>query len=108
MERAGLFLYDPTLRVVRHMGSAGVDPDLLDGVEGTLEETPVAQRALAEDSVVEISEGLERQVTPRSGVRSSCRTCLGRSPVRSFTSTAASTAWVACSCRQVSRRLCPR
>jgi hypothetical protein len=36
MERAGLFLYDPTLRVVRPMGSAGVDPDLLDGVEGTL------------------------------------------------------------------------
>jgi signal transduction histidine kinase len=65
MERAGLFLYDPTLRVVRPMGSAGVDPDLLDGVEGTLEETPVAQRALAEDSVVEISEGLERQVPPR-------------------------------------------
>ena len=54
MERAGLFLYDPTLRVVRPMGSAGVDPDLLDGVEGTLEETPVAQRALAEDSVVEL------------------------------------------------------
>jgi signal transduction histidine kinase len=65
MERAGLFLYDPTLRLVRPVGSAGVDPDLLDGVEGTLEETPVAQRALAEDSVVELSEGLERQVPAR-------------------------------------------
>jgi signal transduction histidine kinase len=65
MERAGLFLYDPTLRIVRPVGSAGVDPDLLDGVEGTLEETPVAQRALAEDSVVELSEGLERQVPAR-------------------------------------------
>ena len=75
MERAGLFLYDPTLRVVRPMGSAGVDPDLLDGVEGTLEETPVAQRALAEDSVVEISEGLERQVTSRPG------SCLGPSAI---------------------------
>ena len=65
MERAGLFLYDPTLRIVRPVGSAGVDPDLLDGVEGTLEETPVAQRALAEDSVVELSEGLERQIPAR-------------------------------------------
>src|SRR5919204_4369866 len=65
MERAGLFLYDPTLRIVRPVGSAGVDPDLLEGVEGTLEETPVAQRALAEDSVVEISEGLEREVPAR-------------------------------------------
>ena len=102
MERAGPFLYDPTLRVVQPMGSAGVDPDLLDGVEGTLEETPVAQRALAEDSVVEISEGLERQVTSRPGA------CLARSPARSSTSTAAFTAWGARSCRQVSRRLCPR
>lgn len=65
MERAGLFLYDPTLRIVRAVGSAGVDPDLLEGVEGTLEETPVAQRALAEDSVVEVSEALEREVPAR-------------------------------------------
>jgi signal transduction histidine kinase len=65
MERAGLFLYDRTLRTVRAVGSAGVDPDLLEGVEGTLEETPVAQRALAEDSVVEVSEALEREVPAR-------------------------------------------
>jgi len=65
MERVGLFLYDPMLRVVRPVGSAGIDPDLLEGVEGTLEETPVAQRALAEDSVVEISDGLERHVPAR-------------------------------------------
>src|SRR3954469_3217376 len=67
MERAGLFLYDPTLRIVLPVGSAGVDPDLLEGVEGTLEETPVAQRALAEDSVVEVSERLEREVPERYG-----------------------------------------
>jgi signal transduction histidine kinase len=67
MERAGLFLYDRTLRTVRAVGSAGVDPDLLEGVEGTLEETPVAQRALAEDSVVEVSEALEREVPARYG-----------------------------------------
>jgi signal transduction histidine kinase len=47
------------------VGCAGVDPDLLEGVEGTLEETPVAQRALAEDSVVEVSERLEREVPAR-------------------------------------------
>jgi signal transduction histidine kinase len=65
MERAGLFLYDPTLRIVVSVGSAGVDPDLLEGVEGTLEETPIAQRALAEDTVVEVSEALEREVPAR-------------------------------------------
>jgi signal transduction histidine kinase len=65
MERAGLFLYDRTLRTVLAVGSAGVDPALLEGVEGTLEETPVAQRALAEDSVVEVSEALEREVPAR-------------------------------------------
>jgi signal transduction histidine kinase len=65
MERAGLFLYDRTLRTVRAVGSAGVDPDLLEGVEGTLEETPIAQRALASDSVVEASEALEREVPAR-------------------------------------------
>jgi signal transduction histidine kinase len=65
MERAGLFLYDSTLRVVRPVGSAGIDPDLLEGVEGTLEETPVAQRALAEDRVVEISDALECEVPAR-------------------------------------------
>jgi signal transduction histidine kinase len=65
MERAGLFLYDRTLRTVRAVGSAGVDPDLLEGVEGTLEETPVAQRALAHDSVTEVSQGLEREVPAR-------------------------------------------
>ena len=65
MERAGLFLYDRTLRIVAPVGCAGVDPDLLDGVEGTLEETPVAQRALAEDTVVEVSEALEREVPER-------------------------------------------
>src|SRR3954453_8939901 len=65
MERVGLFLYDRTLRIVLPVGSAGVDPDLLEGVEGTLEETPVAQRALPEDSVVEVSEALEREVPAR-------------------------------------------
>jgi signal transduction histidine kinase len=65
MERAGLYLYDPTLRLVRAVGCHGVDPSLLAGVEGTLDETPIAQRALAEDQVVEASERLEEELPPR-------------------------------------------
>ena len=65
MERAGLYLYDPTLRLVRAVGCHGVDPALLAGVEGTLDETPIAQRALAGDRVVEASEHLERELPPR-------------------------------------------
>jgi signal transduction histidine kinase len=65
MERVGLFLYDRTLRSVRAVGSHGVDPTLLEGVEGTLEETPIAQQALSTDEVVEASEDLAREVPPR-------------------------------------------
>ena len=68
MERSGLFLYDPTLRSVRAVGSHGVDESLLpllEDIEGTLDETPIAQRALAEDQVVEATEHLEREVPPR-------------------------------------------
>lgn len=65
MERAGLFLYDPTLRSVRAVGSHGVDSSLLADVEGTLDETPIAQRALADDRVVEASERLETELPPR-------------------------------------------
>jgi signal transduction histidine kinase len=65
MARAGLYLYDPTLRLVHAVGSHGVDPSLLVGVEGTLDETPIAQRALATDSVVEASERLEEELPPR-------------------------------------------
>src|ERR671934_146036 len=65
MERVGLFLYDRTLRSVRAVGSHGVDSTLLEGVEGTLDETPIAQRALSRDEVVEASDDLEREVPPR-------------------------------------------
>ena len=65
MERAGLFLYDPILRSVRAVGSHGVDPSLLADVEGTLDETPIAQRALADDAVVEASEELEAELPSR-------------------------------------------
>jgi signal transduction histidine kinase len=65
MERAGLFLYDDTRKLVVPVGSHGVDPGLLSHVHGTLEETPIAQRALAEDVVVVASQDLEREVPAR-------------------------------------------
>jgi signal transduction histidine kinase len=65
MERAGLFLYDDARKLVLSVGSHGVEPELLSHVHGTLEETPIAQRALAGDVVVEASEHLEREVPER-------------------------------------------
>jgi signal transduction histidine kinase len=65
MERSGLFLYDDVRKIVVPVGSHGVEKGLLTDVYGTLEETPIAQRALGEDRVVEISEDLNRQVPAR-------------------------------------------
>jgi signal transduction histidine kinase len=65
MERAGLFLYDDARQIVVPVGSHGVEPGLLANVYGTLEETPIAQRALSEDAVVEASDALEREVPAR-------------------------------------------
>ncbi|MFN2617483.1 MAG: GAF domain-containing sensor histidine kinase [Thermoleophilaceae bacterium] len=65
MERAGLMLYDNARKLVVPVGSHGLEPGFLAQVYGTLEETPIAQRALVEDRVVEVSEGLEREVPAR-------------------------------------------
>ena len=65
MTRAGLVLYDDTRKVVLPAGGHGVEPWLLDQVHGTLEETPVAQRALAEDRVVVVSENLAAEIPAR-------------------------------------------
>src|SRR3954447_20036671 len=56
MERARLFLYDSERRLVLPAGSHGVHREIIAHGYGSLEETPIAQRALAEDRVVEISE----------------------------------------------------
>lgn len=56
MERAVLFLYEPERRLVLPVGSHGVYREFLAHTYGTLEETPVAQRALAEDAVIETSD----------------------------------------------------
>ena len=65
MRRAGLLLYDPATHAVRSSGSHGLDRELLGEIEGTLEETPLAQRALAEDRVVVVSGNLERELPSR-------------------------------------------
>src|SRR3954454_15106946 len=55
MERAVLFLYDAEPRLVLPAGSPGVHRDLMAHGYGSLEETAIAQRTLAEDRVVETS-----------------------------------------------------
>ncbi len=65
MERAGLLLYDDARKLVIPVGSHGIAQGLLDNVYGTLEETPIAQLALAEDRVVEIEGDLARWVPER-------------------------------------------
>ena len=65
MRRAGLMLYDDARKLVLPAGSHGVDPALLRQIYGTLEETPIAQRALAADTVVEASQGLEAELPAR-------------------------------------------
>jgi signal transduction histidine kinase len=65
MERAALFLYDGSLRRVSPRGYHGVEPDELRGIDDTLEDAPMAQRALAEDRVVEVSDDIERAVPAR-------------------------------------------
>ena len=65
MERALLLLYDDARQLVVPVGSHGVEAGLLSGVYGTLEETPIAQVALSEDRVVEVTGELERWVPER-------------------------------------------
>jgi signal transduction histidine kinase len=56
LERAVLMLYDPARRLVVPAGSHGVGPEILAHAYGSLEETPIAQRALGEDEVIVVSE----------------------------------------------------
>ena len=56
MERAVLFLYDAERRLVLPAGSHGVYREFIAHGYGSLEETPIAQRALAEDRVVETTD----------------------------------------------------
>jgi signal transduction histidine kinase len=65
LRRAALLLYDPAYRAVLPVGSTGTDPALVAQIEGTLDETPMAQRALAEDRVVQASDDLASHVPAR-------------------------------------------
>ena len=58
MERAVLFLYDSERRMVLPAGSHGVYREFIQHGYGTLEETPIAQVALSEDRVVEVSDDM--------------------------------------------------
>ncbi|MDQ3720508.1 MAG: hypothetical protein M3350_06990 [Actinomycetota bacterium] len=59
MSRAALFLYDDARKLVLSVGGHGLPCDSLDEMYGTLEETAVARRALAEDRVIELSGDLQ-------------------------------------------------
>lgn len=65
MQRAVLFLYDGSVRRVSPRGYHGIDPEELRDVNDTLEDAPMAQRALAADRVVEVSEDIEGAVPAR-------------------------------------------
>jgi len=65
MERAGLLLYDDARQLVVPVGGHGLEQGLLSEVYGTLEETPIAQVALSEDRVVEVTGELGRWVPER-------------------------------------------
>ena len=62
MERAVLFLYDPTVRRAEVAGAHGIDLDRLSELDVTLDDAPMARRALAEDRVVVASERIKDEV----------------------------------------------
>src|SRR5215210_1140207 len=76
MERAVLLLYDDARQLVIPVGSHGMEPGLLSEVYGTLEETPIAQVALSEDRVLEVTGDIGRWVPERyarlGGVETLC------------------------------------
>ncbi len=64
LRRAVLLLWDEAYQSVRVVGSHGVDRQILSHLEGTLNETPVAQKALQDDDVIVFSD-LAEQVPDR-------------------------------------------
>lgn len=64
MERAVLFLYDEERKLVLPAGSHGVEHEILAHAYGTLEETPIARRALIDGEVLETAD-LAREIPPR-------------------------------------------
>ncbi len=56
MTRCALLLYEEREKRVLPAGSHGIDGEILAQLQGTLEETPIAARALAEDRVIVSSQ----------------------------------------------------
>ena len=56
MRRALLLLYDSERGLVVPEGSHGVSPDLVALFYGSLDETPIAQQAIAEDRVIDVND----------------------------------------------------
>jgi signal transduction histidine kinase len=62
MDVAVLFRYDEMLRRVRVAGAHGIDLSIFDGAEVSVESTPIARRALAEDVVIEARAPFEHDL----------------------------------------------
>ena len=71
MDRAGLLLYDDARKLVVPVGSHGVEAGIMSQIHGTLDETPIAQRALSEDRVVEVPGSRARCRSATSASRAS-------------------------------------
>ncbi len=64
MRRAAIFMADQSRRRVRAVGAHGTSFSQLAALRPTLVNTPIAQRALLEDEVIVISDGIEDAVPP--------------------------------------------
>ena len=64
MRRAAIFMADAGRRRVRAVGAHGTSFSELRGLRPTLINTPIAQRALLEDSVIVVSDQIELAVPP--------------------------------------------
>jgi signal transduction histidine kinase len=56
MDRAVIFRYDDARRRVRATGAYGIDLDVFENAQVTVESAPIARQALEEDRVIEVSD----------------------------------------------------
>ncbi len=62
MRRAVIFAYDRERRLVRAVGAHNLDLRIFAGASPTAEQVAFAARALAEDSVIEVTDQIEREL----------------------------------------------
>lgn len=65
LERAGLMLYDPIRAAATVVGHYGIEAEFVSSIQATLEETPMAQRALATGEIVVVNGDLHGHVPDR-------------------------------------------